>query len=122
MSMRTFVEARGIVLGFHYWPEAPEEVAFLRARHRHRFHWRVKVEVLHDDRQVEFVLLKRDVDRVFKLFPTSELGFDFATRSCEQIARMICETLINDGYRIHDVGVSEDGEFEGTVYAGGSAP
>lgn len=49
-------------VGFHRWDSAPEEVAFLRDLHRHIFNVKVTVEVSHNDRDVEFFLLKKDVD------------------------------------------------------------
>ena len=52
--------------GFHAYPDAPDEVAFLRNRHRHLFHFRVYIEVFHDDREIEFFMFKRDVEKMIK--------------------------------------------------------
>ena len=126
-NTRTYVEVRSHVVGFHCWPDAPEPVTFLRARHRHVFHIRVKVEVTHDDRQVEFVLLKREVMSFIAVMPgvvanLQVWGLEFGNLSCEQIARLIGDHLVGLGYVVHDVGVSEDGEFEGSVFYASKAP
>jgi len=47
--------------GVHCYPSAPEGVVFLRVPHRHIFGVRVEVEVYHDDRELEFILLKRKI-------------------------------------------------------------
>ena len=72
--------------GFHCWPDAPDEVGFLRDRHRHIFHVRLEAEVKHDDRDIEFILLKRAVDIEIKKVINSN---DPATQnwSCESWAR-----------------------------------
>ena len=44
--------------GIHKYPDAPDGVEFLKYPHRHIFHFRVELEVFHDDRDVEFILLK----------------------------------------------------------------
>ena len=45
----------------------PEEhwldVSFLADLHRHIFHFRVEMEVFHDDRDVEFIQAKRTIER-----------------------------------------------------------
>jgi hypothetical protein len=40
--------------GFHAWPEAPPNRAYLRDRHRHLFYYELTIPVTHADRQVEF--------------------------------------------------------------------
>lgn len=52
--MRRFAAVRFRVPGFHSWPDAPEERAYLRERHRHLFHVSVQVEVDHASREIEF--------------------------------------------------------------------
>ena len=65
--------------GFHAYPDAPDEVAFLRNRHRHMFHFRVYIEVFHDDREIEFFMFKRDVERMIKFISIND-------KSCEMIS------------------------------------
>lgn len=73
------------VEGFHNWAECPlEEVAFLRDKHRHVFNVRAEKVVTHADRQVEIILLKRQMTEW--LSATYGTPCQFGGRSCEQIA------------------------------------
>lgn len=49
--------------GFHRYPNAPEEVAYLRELHRHTFHVRATIEVYHDDRELEFIIVKHRLNK-----------------------------------------------------------
>lgn len=105
MSMQVFVTTE--FEGFHHWPEAPEQVRFLRNVHRHLFKVAVFVDVSHDDRHVEFILLKRTLE---DLIAETNAG-DTKTWSCEQWARWIATRLpIVAGVDVVQVEVSEDGE------------
>jgi hypothetical protein len=86
--------------GIHRWKDAPDEVAFLREWHRHIFHVKLVQRVTHDDRQVEFILLKRQVEDYIQVWFAGQ--FDY---SCEQIAQKL---LI--AFKCDMVEVSEDGE------------
>ena len=101
---RTYVFITTSFEGFHCWPDAPDEVAFLRDRHRHIFHVRLEAEVGHDDRDIEFILLKRAVDEEIKRVLSSN---DPKRRSwsCESWARHLLEE-----FDATFVEVSEDGE------------
>jgi hypothetical protein len=101
-SARVRVYATTTFEGFHRWPDAPLEVAFLRDRHRHLFHIRAEVRVTHSDRDVEFILLKRQLDRAI-----GELKYEYdtSTWSCEQWAECLLGRL-----KLDRVEVSEDGE------------
>ena len=48
--------------GFHRYPDAPQEVAFLRGLHRHQFVVRIWVEQFNNDRDVEYISLLRWVN------------------------------------------------------------
>ena len=90
--------------GYHCWPDAPAEVNFLRHRHRHMFHVKVEMEVHHDDRELEFFLVKRYVDTIL---PSKELG----VQSCEMIATHILHAMqLRYGSRWCKVTVNEDNE------------
>jgi hypothetical protein len=65
--------------GFHSYPDAPDEVAFLRAEHRHMFHFRVYIEVFHDDRDIEFFMFKRHVEKMIEHITINH-------KSCEMIS------------------------------------
>lgn len=104
-------------VGFHRYPDAPDEVAYLRDRHRHVFKFRVTVEVIHDDREIEFHLFK---NWLVSLYDDSHLEVDH--KSCEMLAQDLLHQ-INNKYgnapiyggntatqREMSVEVSEDGE------------
>jgi hypothetical protein len=98
------------VEGFHLWPGAPAEVAFLAHSHRHEFHVRVEVSVSHDNRQIEFITLKRYVADYLSRNPIS------GEESCEMVAQRISEFVIVDrGWTPVRIEVSEDGE-NGSVW------
>ena len=42
--------------GIHKYPDAPDEVEFLRYPHRHIFKFKVQIDVEHDDRDIEFFI------------------------------------------------------------------
>lgn len=91
----------------HFYPDAPDEVAFLRNLHRHEFQVNVTMEVFHGNRDVELILLKRFLnDTINASIPkTSDI-------SCEVMASLIADAL-RDKYgpaRWLQVQVLEDGE------------
>ena len=77
--------------GIHKYPAALEDpnlatgdwddVSFLGYPHRHIFHFKVWLEVFHDDRDVEFIQFKRWMER---LYAQDTLQLDY--KSCEMIA------------------------------------
>lgn len=97
--------------GIHRYPDAPIGVEFLKHQHRHIFHFRVTLEVFHNDRDVEFILFKRELENLY-----SEATLQVDYKSCE----MLAEDLINyisSKYpsRTISVEVSEDGENGATL-------
>jgi|TARA_B100000131_G_scaffold295164_1_gene311929 hypothetical protein len=107
--------------GIHKYPAALEDpklatgdeydVSFLGYPHRHIFHFKVEIEVFHDDRDIEFIQFKRWLE---KLYSEKTLELDY--KSCE----MICDDLaqqINNKYpgRKINITVSEDGENGATI-------
>ena len=95
--------------GMHRWKDAPEEVGFLREYHRHIFHVRFEVEVMREDRDIEFVLLKRELASLIKTLFAPKMD-----ASCETIAKGICDFMTRSGRtcagRACTCEVSEDGE------------
>ena len=92
--------------GIHCYPDAPEEVAYLRQPHRHVFHFKVKTEVFHDDRELEFHMLKNELQA---LYTDDILKLDYL--SCEMMARELAEYIKSKNPdRNFYVDVSEDGE------------
>lgn len=107
--------------GLHKYPAAlddpklatggADDVSFLGYIHRHIFHFKVAIEVFHDDRDIEFIQFKRWLE---SLYANGTLELDY--KSCE----MICDDLaqqINKKYpgRKISLTVSEDGENGATI-------
>lgn len=100
MRIRIFVTTN--FEAFHHWPDAPEEVAFLRSLHRHIFYVRAEKVVTHANRDIEFLLLKRELNAIIE--EAKDIN-DTRTWSCEQWAIYLLEML-----RFNRVEVSEDNE------------
>ena len=102
--------------GVHMYPGADtdpklatgdwDDVSFLGFPHRHIFHFRVRIEVFHDDRDIEFIQFKRWMER---LYAQDVIQLDH--KSCEMIADDLYEE-ISTKYpgRFVEIEVSEDGE------------
>jgi hypothetical protein len=102
--------------GIHKYPAAAtdpklESVSFLGSPHRHIFHFRVTLDVFHNDRDVEFIMFKRELEG---LYGNGTLQMDF--QSCEMLAESLIE-YISKKYtgRNISVEVSEDGENGATL-------
>lgn len=93
--------------GVHKYPDAPDEVSYLRDLHRHLFKFKVTTSVTHDDREIEFHMLQ---NWCMNLYGSGELMLDY--QSCEMIARDLMTKLIEryGPNRRYEVEVSEDGE------------
>lgn len=111
MSSSNFIWVTFQKEGIHKYPAALEDpkladVSFLGHPHRHMFHFRVELEVFHDDRDVEFILFKRELEA---LYSQGTLQLDY--KSCEMMARDLAK-YIQDTYpnRALAIEVSEDGE------------
>jgi hypothetical protein len=102
--MRSYVVARTQFEALHRWEGCPyEDVSFLRTPHRHIFHVEVKAEVKGNDREIEFIKMKRQVTRYINQTLT---GRDIGNMSCE----MIAEDLLHTFPLLCEVSVFEDGE------------
>ena len=107
--------------GLHKYPAAlddpklatggSDDVSFLGYIHRHIFHFKVAIEVFHDDRDIEFIQFKRWLEG---LYADGTLQLDY--KSCEMICDDLSET-INKKYpgRNIKLTVSEDGENGATI-------
>jgi len=99
--------------GIHMYPAAATDpnladVSFLANPHRHIFHFRVWIDVFHNDRDVEFIQFKRWCESLYNS-DNSVLSLDY--KSCEMIADDLY-IQIADRYpgRVVHIEVSEDGE------------
>jgi len=96
--------------GIHKYPAALtdpklKDVEFLGYPHRHMFHFRVRVSVTHNDRDIEFILFKRELENLYQ----GTLNIDF--QSCEMLAEDLTRYItLHYPDREVEVGVSEDGE------------
>ena len=102
--------------GIHCYPAAATDpllatgdeydVSFLGSLHRHIFHFRVWIDVFHNDRDIEFIQFKRWLENLYK---DNILKLDY--KSCEMIADDI---YIQIAQRYPDravwIEVSEDNE------------
>jgi len=112
MNHKNFIWVSFQKEGIHKYPAAltePElkEVEFLGYPHRHMFHFRVEIEVFHDDRDIEFILFKRELESLYGNEGVMTLNF----QSCEMIARELAK-YIQTKYpnRALSISVAEDNE------------
>ena len=103
--------------GLHCFPAARElfpEVSFLSDTHRHLFKIQLKKRVTHTDRDIEFIIFKRDVLNYLytNYYFDSQRIHDFGSKSCEMIA-----TELLTEFDCEYVSVFEDGENGAEVYA-----
>ena len=102
--------------GIHCYPAAATDpllatgdrydVSFLGHPHRHIFHFRVSISVVHNDRDIEFIQFKRWLE---DLYGGGTLSLDH--KSCEMMADDLYIQIVNryPGRAIW-IEVSEDGE------------
>ena len=110
--------------GIHKYPDADkdpklatgdwDDVSFLAVPHRHIFHFRVRIEVFHNDRDIEFIQFKRWMERLYNggdktNGQVSVLELDY--KSCEMIADDLYQE-ISTKYpgRFVEISVAEDNE------------
>lgn len=113
--IKTFINVTLQVEGIHCWPAAKEllpEVAFLSDPHRHIFWVSVVKKVYHEDRDVEIIMFKRELQDYFKrnYFDANLQMCDFKSMSCEMIAKDLVEA-----YNLASCKVLEDNENGATV-------
>jgi hypothetical protein len=97
--------------GYHKYPAAATDpnlagVKFLADIHRHIFHFKVWIEVFHDDRDIEFILYKRWLESLFSA-DIIEMNF----KSCEMLSDELA-ICIKSQYpgRYVKISISEDNE------------
>jgi len=107
--------------GVHLYPAAKDDpllatggaddVSFLGFAHRHIFHFKVAIDVFHDDRDIEFIQFKRWLE---SLYATNILELNH--RSCEMIAEDLAQQIHNKyPDRSTTITVSEDNENGATL-------
>ena len=93
--------------GVHQYPAAPDDVQYLRAPHRHLFKFKVKIQVWHDDREIEFHQFLNWVEGLY----SGEQSLSLNNSSCEMISDSLA-AIIQSRYpdRLLQIEVWEDGE------------
>jgi hypothetical protein len=102
--------------GMHRYPAAATDpalatgdeydVSFLANPHRHIFHFRVWADVVHNDRDIEFIQFKRWLENLYK---DGTLQLDY--KSCEMMADdLYIQIASRYPNRAVWIEVSEDGE------------
>jgi hypothetical protein len=94
--MKTNVIAKLELEGMHNWPEAQSifpEVGFLSAMHRHKWFITAKKVVTHSDRDVEFIMFKRDILDYLrtKYYDEESRTHEFGRTSCEDLCHEIMQ-------------------------------
>ena len=101
--------------GIHMYPGADtdpklatgdwDDVSFLGVPHRHIFHFKVWIEIFHDDRDIEFIQFKRWLERLYGDI------LDINYHSCEMIADDLAEQIqLKYPGRWLKISVAEDNE------------
>ena len=104
--------------GIHKYPAAATDpslatgdeydVSFLASPHRHIFHFRVWIDVFHNDRDVEFIQFKRWLE---KLYHSDQGVLSLDYKSCEMMADdLYAEIAGRYPDRAVWIEVAEDGE------------
>ena len=116
--------------GIHCYPDAatnPQlntgdeyDVSFLASPHRHIFHFRVFIDVWHNDRDIEFIQFKRWLESLYSN-SNAVLKLDF--KSCEMIADdLYIQIASRYPGRTVTIEVSEDGENGCTIFYNQTRP
>lgn len=117
MSESTMIWVTFTQEGVHRYPAAEtdpklatggwDDVSFLAVPHRHIFHFKVYIQVFHDDRDIEFIQFKRWLQRLYNVEGVLQLDY----KSCEMIAdELYLEISKKYPNREISIEVSEDGE------------
>ena len=114
--MKTNIIVKLEIEGLHNWPDAQSivpEVGFLSSMHRHKWFITAKKQVNHDDRDVEFIMFKRDIlDYLLEEYYNNDTRtHEFGAKSCEMLAKEIMEA-----FECNYVSVFEDNENGAEVY------
>lgn len=102
------------VPGIHCYPDAPEDVAYLRNPHRHMFGFKVAISVLHDNREIEFHQFK---NWLTALYSSGCMKADH--KSCEMLSDELAEVIaFKYPRREFEITIDEDGECGSTTTYG----
>ena len=96
----------------HCYPNAPEQVSYLRSNHRHTFMLESTLQVFHEDRELEFYMVKDYIDSILVEIKGMEIN-----KSCENICSFVMDKLMEKygTQRFYRISCSEDGWNKATV-------
>lgn len=98
----------------HRYAKAPADVDFLRSWHRHRLYITVEMEVFHEERELEFIMVRRALDNAIT---DGTIDLNYVEKSCETVCKEICAFLCESyGSRRMIVTAMEDNENGGKYY------
>jgi hypothetical protein len=114
--------------GIHKYPGADTDpalatgdeydVSFLGYPHRHIFHFKVAIQVFHNDREIEFIQFKRWLENSFTN-GVLQLNYKSCEMICDDLYQMIAHRYPD---RDIEITVSEDGENGATIYYNTTKP
>lgn len=114
--------------GIHKYPGADADpslatgdeydVSFLGYPHRHIFHFKVAIQVFHNDREIEFIQFKRWLENSFTN-GVLQLNYKSCEMICDDLYQMIAHRYPD---RDIEITVSEDGENGATIYYNTTKP
>lgn len=112
----TLIKVRNEIEMVHLFAKADptSPTYFLKYPHRHVFKVTSKVQVFHEDREIEFFALKQRVQEELAKFKYARNDTDF---SCETLADYLLEFIeeVFGSSRMIEIEVSEDGENSAIV-------
>lgn len=98
MQKKMFVYVPFVKEGYHYYPGADAnpalatgdslDVSHLAIRHMHYFYFKVHVQVHHENRDIEFIQLKRKLEQLY-----DSKTLEMNGKSCEMLADDLAEVL-----------------------------
>lgn len=115
MTKKTFVYCTFQKEAYHYFPGADTnpiyatgdeyDVSHLGSRHMHYFNFKVWVEVTHENREIEFIQMRRWIERLY-----SDGMLELDHQSCEMLSDALCIKLMEKypGKEIR-IDISEEG-------------
>ena len=100
----------------HQWKDAPEQVEFLKNLHRHKFNIEIEFKVNHNDRDLEFFIMKKKIwEAIRYLYQMNKVNFLYEVESCEQVAQDLLE-YFDPEYEVIWIEVNEDWENGARLY------
>jgi hypothetical protein len=111
--MKTVIIVKLQYEALHNWPGVAEmmpektHIHFLQYPHRHVFHFTIEKEVTHDDRDIEIIDFKQQIEK----YLDKKYKGNFGSQSCEMLAKEILQV-----FKCNCVEVLEDNENGGRVY------